>query len=230
MRPCVSVDNGSIVDAALACGFRDEHEVAASLSSITSLEEIMCCACEHAVNGGKSPAIHHIGSADDKDYARSGGHFGLTCDAAGACAEEPVLTGNDPFGVTDYSDPDNGIAVYDPVDATILAVDIVYAAVLPKVDKRIGPDGVFVTIANDPGDGKVVHAGVCSGCEGPVKSSFASSEESGTEILVEDDCGEASCAECVDEIGENYPAPSPNCIYDAVAADAEGELSAVLSV
>lgn len=34
----MSVDNGSIVDAALACGFRDEHEVAAPLSSVTSLE------------------------------------------------------------------------------------------------------------------------------------------------------------------------------------------------
>lgn len=160
----MSVDNGTIVDAALAWLDRDLHETVASLRAHPSLEEMSCRAWEPAVNGGKPPAMHHIGPSDENDYTRSGGHLGLTCDAAGACAEEPVLTGNDTLGVPDYSDSDNGMAVYDPVDATMLMVDMLMASVLHKVECRIGTNEALVTAVNGHGDGWIAHAGRCSGC------------------------------------------------------------------
>lgn len=42
--------------------------------------------------------------------------------------------------------------------------------------------------------------------------------------------GCASCAECVDVVVVSYPEPAPNCIYELAIADAEGEVTVVLSV
>lgn len=121
-----------------------------------------------------------MGTLDEKDYARSGGHLGLTCDAAGACAEEPTFTGDDPMGALDCSEPLNGVAVYDTVDATGLADGMVIASEMPKDDLRIGTDGVLVTAVYMPGEGCSAHAGVCSGWDGTVPSSLETSDLSGT--------------------------------------------------
>lgn len=223
------MDAGAIVDAALTCLNRDEHDAVTSLSAHTSLEENICRARDHAVNGGKSTVMHHIGTSDEWDYARSGGHLGLTWDAAGARTEEPVFTGLDRFGALDYSDSDNGVAVYDTADATGLTGKDVKASVLPKDDLRIGTDGCLVTALNLHGEGCSAHAGVWSGCDGTVRSSLTTSEISGAEAkdLLDLD---PSCTECADELMGVWPMPSPNWIKEFASTSAEGCLAATLSV